>query len=347
MKNNYFIYSILILFLLIISCSKNNNKVQITEKEKSKIMQIDSLTDIYKFKKKIKLKNVKKLYYFLKIKTNEEYFLATKLISGNIHLFLWDIKGNYIGQAGRPGKGPGEYVALGGLTFDDKNHNIFYIFDNLRNIIMEYQIKKNKIKFIKQKNLNNVLDTNVDQLFIYNGKFYMISSVGQKGAYKIIILNKKFEIIKKMFKRKHSGHLRNSCYAVSNDKLFLLGEFDKKHKMYENYIYAYNLKSNKLINKINIKEDTVFDINVDKSKKFLLISIWTNMLSNKKPIYHKIYDINGKYYKTIHQQGLHDYKKLLGINRTCKTYKNKIFIFKPDKNSESKVLIYDIDFGLK
>ena len=114
-------YSVFLAFTLIVACSQQENNNKITYEPDKKTLEIDiskSITSNETFLEKIKITKI------LFLNGEDENFVtsARKIIEKNSLLYILDYKskklsifnneGNYVGQIGSKGRGPGEYTSI-------------------------------------------------------------------------------------------------------------------------------------------------------------------------------------------------------------------------------------------
>lgn len=98
----------------------------------------------------LKLSDLASNVKYIKIETNDQCMLIHPYIEDvtekafyigdtHRHLYKFDRKGNYIGEIGKTGKGPGEYLHITDVIVKQGN-NIIYLLDNTQRKIIQYDL---------------------------------------------------------------------------------------------------------------------------------------------------------------------------------------------------------------
>ena len=336
---------IILPLMLFFSCGKNKvaERVKFSEREQEIINSISTLKDVYKEKKVIKLNDAPQNGFCNHMITNGKFILAIYMFNGQFTVHVWDESGGYYGTAGAPGKGPGEYLAPVGLGF--KNQDSFYIFDRAKMTMSFFQIENKSVKFVDQINLDALIDAYVDTMFVKNNLIYLISYSGPKGTFRVYVLDDKFNLEKKFLKRRFIPGMANPVYSVSDTLLYILEDYNGDWEMYEAIIYVCDLDG-KYIREIDIGYKKVFDLNLDKSGKLLLVTSMENIYDHNKPKKYMIYDIYGNFLKEFKSFYPNENCTTIGGNRTSDNYE-MLLLQRCQKTNESILHIYDIDLGLE
>ena len=331
------------MFCLLISCRGTVPTELLTPKEITLIRRAGSLEDIYVQKEVILLQKVRDQGYFSDFKINDNLILGLRYYRGEHQVIVWDREGSYLGQAGRTGKAPGEYISVGG--FDFTGDHSFLIFDRVRGLINFYETGDGEVYFKEQQDADLTEQTYMDTLFLAGGSFYLLSCSGPAGVSTLFKLDDDFKITQSFHKRKENSPIANPTYAVSEETIYVLGAFDNNFKMLEPFIYVYSLQG-KLLRKIKTKYRDIFDINFDRSGKLLLLTSMKNIFDLSKPDEYRIMDLQGNVIHTFTSLPPVAPDKILGISRTCRSYENVAYLTRPDKNGIAQLYLFDIDLGL-
>ncbi|MBN2725816.1 hypothetical protein JXR74_00450 [Candidatus Mcinerneyibacteriota bacterium] len=308
------------------------------------IRRVGSLEDIYVQKEIILLQKVPDKGYFSDFKINENLILGLRYYRGEHQVIAWDREGSYLGQAGQAGKAPGEYISVGG--FDFTGPDSFIIYDRVRDFINSYRVEKGGVVFVDQAAPGLAEQTYMDTLFRVDSALYLLSCSGPEGMHTLFRLDEKMQIAYRFHKRRHSSLIANPTYAVSKNEIYVLGAFDDRLKMLEPFIYVYSLQG-KLLRKIRTKYRDIFDVNFDRSGKFMLLTSMKNIFDLSKSDEYRILDRDGHEIHTFTSLPPLDPVTILGISRTCLDYENVMYLTRPDEAGRAKLYIYDIDAGLE
>jgi len=156
MKGSFkILFSVLISFLLFTNCSKVNKKA---EQGNIQIIQIHPQNQI------IKYSDIFKNYRVIPLKSNGKNFVGSlagikiynnliivKASSENSNIHVFDIKGNYITNIGKKGKGPGEYLHIRSMKVN-KEENLIEVLAYSRKCIIRYSLKGDLIDELPIKN---------------------------------------------------------------------------------------------------------------------------------------------------------------------------------------------------
>ena len=337
------IIPVIILFILM-SCSRSSEISRLSREEEGRIRKITSLSSLYRLKEVITLRDVNEKGYFADFKMNERLILGLRHYRGEDLLLVWDKDGTFLGQAGQAGKAPGEYISVGGFEFTGPES--FIIYDRARDFINSYRVEKGAVVFVDQAAPGLAEQTYMDTLFRVGDAFYLLSCSGPEGMHTLFRLDEKMQIASRFHKRRHSSLIANPTYAVSKNEIYVLGAFDDRLKMLEPFIYVYSLQG-KLLRKIRTKYRDIFDINFDRSGKFMLLTSMKNIFDLSKSDEYRILDREGHEIHTFTSLPPLDPDTILGISRTSLDYENVMYLTQPDEAGRAKLYIYDIDAGLE
>src|SRR6056297_1032636 len=153
------IIMIITLIIVLFNCSKQdkNKEIEISDKIMNKLKSIESYKELFTKISSKKLENPNNRFlYFNDIQENEHYIVAKSSSPNGI--YYWNKKGEYIGQIGEKGKGPGEYYGTYTiLLIGDK----FLIVNSYLGRITEFKLTLKKPIFIETYNLEKLgLKTN-------------------------------------------------------------------------------------------------------------------------------------------------------------------------------------------
>ncbi len=172
MKNSKNI--ILLIFVLYISACSNEYKNEATQdtkifKKSGLIEKLDTLNDFRS------LFDEKKITLLLPstITIGKIGFIYDTDLLGNIYLcsrtevYKFSSEGKYLNTLATVGKGPGEYISIDAISFDNKNN--IYVFDGTEQIINIYDKDFTFVDKIAQKSHTPLSDVKIDNenLYVY------------------------------------------------------------------------------------------------------------------------------------------------------------------------------------
>jgi len=285
-----------IVTILSISCSGNASKQKVKESKKIEktykyasikdgILHLD-LNKARKHPKELKLSEICDSVIYIPLETKKECLLSeciNRIVIDGEDVFIQDgwklfhFNGNFLGQLGKTGRGPGEYICAD--VFVDKKSKHVFAKANYRNCLF---------------------------CFNYAGEF-MNNNITVKGNHQML-----FNSVKKDIYMVHSYDLLTSS-PVNKDYAFLSVlnlEKNKIHRINSNYYpmkygnkksdYNVNYVANKCYlfnNELRIQEvsnDTIFSY---KDKNLLPYIILNNGEYKPKLTYDLFYDLNKKFIK--------------------------------------------------
>ncbi len=327
----------LLLLFLSLSCRKGLNTDIITESDRTKITQISSPNDFLKEKNSIIIKDTHKIKFFVDLKIHGNYLIGNCYRTGRNVGLIWNINGEFIGQIGRIGKGPGEYTSLSDIVFISEN--TFYGIDRARKIVNKYKIDGKNIIFIDDIDISKHFEYEeyIDNAFFTDGKFILFIFSGNKDRDQIVILDSEWKLLRKFHKRKHSADAIVPSFALSDNRIYIRSEFNyTKNEFYDSNIYIYDFYG-KLLKTLDIKDTKSTGLDIDKSNKILYLTYY-----NDKNMIISIYDSNGNFYKKIERENT---KNLIGISYTS-FYDNYIVASRIDSKF-IKIALYDYNLNLE
>ena len=332
---------VLLVILLAISCSKKSDDTHIkfTKEELSKIESVDSLEDILQLKETITLKHVAEGARFSLVPYGD-YIAATRLKNGDFTVHLWNRKGDYLGQVGEVGKGPGEYMAPLEPAFIGKDS--FVVFDRALATMSLYKVENGKIVFIDQENRNELFDAYVDAMFARNGKLYMISYSGPEGSYRVYTLNNELKLIKKSLRREFVPKIAFLITTLGKKSFFICEDYAENWEMYRPVVYEIGF-SGKVLRTITIPHKDLSNIHLDKSQKVFLSMSMKNSFEQKSPKTYYLYDVNGK---PLHE--FTGFEPVESVGGSLQSHDSTLlFMEKPNRAGEAKLYIYELNIGLE
>ena len=332
---------VFLVILLATSCSKKSDDAHIkfTKEELSKIESVDSLEDILQLKEIITLKHVAEGARFSLV-PYDDYIVATQMKGGDFTVHLWNRKGDYLGQVGEVGKGPGEYQAPLEPAFIDKDS--FVVFDRGQATMCLYKVEKGKIIFIDQENRDDLFDAYVDMMFTRNGKLYMISYSGPEGSYRVYTLDKELKLIKKSLRREFVPKIAFLITTLGKKSFYICEDYAQNWEMYRPVVYEIGFNG-KVLRKITIPRKDLYDIHLDKSQKVFLSMSMKKSFEPKSPKTYYLYDVNGNM--------LHDFTSFEPVESVGGSLQSHdstlLFMEKPNRAGEAKLYIYELNIGLE
>jgi len=329
-------FTILILFFLISSCSKNKSKKLFEYKQRNldKIKSFESESQILSLSKEIIIdEKIDPEKRFWGLKYDQKHIIILKYYNGAVHGELYDNNGNYLDNIGRIGKGPGEYISISSAGFLPEKK--IFVYDTARNIIFFYKIKNKQVEFLYQNNLGKFYQGAIDEVFFKNEKYYFMAFYGPKNTYKCYILEEDFNnlnILNKFHKRKNISSASKVIYTVNDRKMFFMGASKVNNQKtdieyYDSYLYIYNLKGD-FLNKIDIGWKNINCINVIKN--FILVT---------EDGLIKIFDLNGNLVHKIKSIDKKNYYTVPNRDGNTKIYVNKI------DRGQYKIFFYNYKLG--
>jgi WD40 repeat protein len=272
-----------------------------------------------------------------------DYIVATRLKDGDFTVHLWNTKGEYLGQVGRVGKGPGEYQAPLEPAFI--NEDSFVVFDRALATMSRYKIEKGEIAFVDQENRDELFDAYIDTMFARGGKLYMISYSGPKRSYRVYTLDKELKLIKKSLRRTFIPKVAFLTATLGNNRFYICEDYAEIGKMYRPVIYEIGF-SGEVLRTITIPHKDIYDIHLDKSQKVFLSGSIKNALDPEVPKTYYLYDVNGN--------ALHEFSSFELVKRvercgsSTQSHDSKLLIMeKPNLSGEAKLHIYELNIGLE
>lgn len=319
--------------------------------QNKKIKDIDSLYDILHYKKSIQLEITdqrQSVFKFFSIYFNDEFIIGVTRGSGKSIARIWDMKGQFIGQVGNNGKGPGEYVDIAGVIF---NNNEIYLFDNTQKIVNKYTLKNRKIQFVDRYDLSKISLYPSFNAHMIEDSIYLFYYITQKGEYKIVQVDKNFTI-KDRYLQNQKGLISTVGIDTVYRNHYIYRDQPEKTSKGERfvtpYIHFFNFKTKKNDKKLKIGNDFA-QFRLDTTGKYLINSIY----KGEGKWLRQIFDIsNGK---RVHQfysypeknEGKWAFlKNVTGVIEAGEGGVYQIFVELPDiDNKSAKLHFYEINFG--
>jgi len=332
---------VLLVVILFTACFQKSEEVDITltKEERAKIESVDSLEDILQLQETITLKHVAEGARFSLVPYGD-YIAATRLKNGDFTVHLWNRKGDYLGQVGEVGKGPGEYMAPLEPAFIGKDS--FVVFDRALATMSLYKVENGKIVFIDQENRNELFDAYVDTMFARNGKLYMISYSGPEGSYRVYTLNNELKLIKKSLRRKYVPQIAFLTTTLGNKSFYICEDYAENWEMYRPVVYEIGF-SGKVLRTITIPHKDLSNIHLDKSQKVFLSMSTKNSFEQKSPKTYYLYDVNGK---PLHE--FTGFEPVESVGGSLQSHDSTLlFMEKPNRAGEAKLYIYELNIGLE
>lgn len=156
---------IIIIIFIFLGCSINEDKLSLISPEiiTKNQNQLKNITESIDY---ISLENKMPINKIISINSDDNLFILN-CING---VFLYDINGKYIGEIGKQGKGPGEYLRHTDIAIDKEEKNI-YILDSKKTHIYSYHGE-----FIRS--IHNPETLRFDKLIVKNSKLYFFNGFG-------------------------------------------------------------------------------------------------------------------------------------------------------------------------
>jgi len=279
------IIMIITLIIVLFNCSKQdkNKEIEISDEIMNKLKSIESYKELFTKISSKKLENPNNRFlYFNDIQENEHYIVAKSSSPNGI--YYWNKKGEYIGQIGEKGKGPGEYLYANIILIND--NKLLLIDSSLRRISF-FNLQKNESQFDDMYKFENISSERMpffNFAFYKENKIYLCNLFSRPDTYRIYILDENLKFIKKIFESRKRAWMGNTgmCY-VSNCRIFILDDIwhdNHKNALKGDFncsgdLFIYDLNG-KFIKKINLDPKKILEemnaMIVDKSGKLLLIN---------------------------------------------------------------------------
>ncbi len=332
------------MILLLMSCNQVNRVDKVTlDSENMKIIQgLKSNEDIMKLQKTLIIDIPPGNQRLYKLKMMNRYLFGTKFQSGSFLGMIWDNSGRFIGNIGNIGKGPGEYISLADIVVISDNK--FYLFDNSRHIALLFQIDEGIIRYIDEILLDELSSIMISRVYYLNGNIYIFSFYGIKDGYQVFVFDENFKFKNKFHKRHNEARAETYCgVTLSKDRIFMLDSFNfDKNEFYESFVYVYDLNG-KYLRKFDVGNKKIADIDIDKSGNILIVTYMDEFKVDTKLSF-KLFDINGKFLKSLNEAEHFQIKNFIGINYTM-DFRNKIYV--KIKENKLECNVYNFDLGLK
>ena len=302
-----------------------------TKEEIKKVKSLENDHELLKVYKTIKIHYEPHKYaYPFSVKLKGNYLYLRENINGSVAGYLWTLEGKPLGQIGSIGKGPGEYDSLWDIVFI--NEKQFYGVDRGRKIFILYKIKDGHIEFVDQYNVDSLFDCWFDEIFFDNGLIYCMSYSGPEGSHQIYVLNNKFELVNKIFKRNYESDAIVPTGLFHNKKIVFSGEYSlSKGKHVDSRIYIYSISGTK-VNIFDTKEHNIKRLWIDKNSKYIFVLLKNNI---------KIFDLRGKLLNTVKRNV--EFKREKGgyiISGKPTKYDDIVFAYTGQKPGELVVKLY-------
>lgn len=166
MKSGLLIIFQLLFILLCCSCGDAEDKTAVIEVDKAPTTL--SISDISSEIKEIPLafSDSTQIGVITKVRFSDNYVFVQD--QNNSRILKFDYNGNFKGQVGKKGEGPGEYKYLSSFTIDNTNKKVFI---SASGKILAYDFEGNFIKEKKGFNYVNAIEFVESELKVFNSKF--------------------------------------------------------------------------------------------------------------------------------------------------------------------------------
>ncbi len=294
------IRSILAVFLLIcalvpFSCVK----VRIIDIPKERIARIKSSENYLDLLTKVETIEVDldySLWPFYDVIIGSKYIVGI-IATSEFRPYVWKRDGTFLGEIAEYGKGPGEYISgETGVFIED---DTFVLFDSylLRASIFRFSDKGTD--FIDLVDTTQWIHAGIDKAYFLNGRIYCFNSSGVKGAHRMLVFDKDFNLLIKKYPRKHISYAMFEQFDIIGDKIYMSDEIwhksvnavskDPRHPENMGNILICDLEGN-LIRRLRFDpSELIFHIIPDKDA--------TTFYTGRKVI-----DANGKTIKEINRR---------------------------------------------
>lgn len=299
--------------------------------------ELFSHTHTLKLQSPYKEKSAKK-FNVSRIIKNDSYII---IISSDDKVYLWDIKGTYIGLIGSIGKGPGEYVYPSVVFFHGFN---VVIVDGARNLLNVYSLDNKKIRFLDSLDISGIAPaapSNV--LHSKKGYYYFVYQGLPKDFYRVIAVNKKFQVIAKLSKNRENERFAcTTSTLVTKNGLVLtdLHKKDKKKSLNVSKRLICISDDNFQITHKNMSHDDIGTLLQDQEEKYLLYDTF-----NEPSTWH-IQAVDGTFYKKVRYRNissvyeyLRDYELISG-HYVGDEGKEKIWIARKKDDNDLYLFFY-------
>jgi hypothetical protein len=161
-------------------------------------------------KKEMKLSEITSEVTYISLETKEEslleqgkvilsddYIVGFRMLNNESKILLFDKNGTYIRQIGHNGRGPGEYIQLSDITYNQKHH-VFYALTNNKSVLLDFDlegnIKRNAIELNGEE--SNLMAFN-DNIITHTPSNFAFFKPNSTITHQLTIRNLKGEIIRK------------------------------------------------------------------------------------------------------------------------------------------------------
>lgn len=346
-------YFFLIVFIIIsLSCSSKKQNEELTTKDLAperikNDMFIDSLNsfdELFYLKKKISLETVSQALLgkpWDMIVSNDKIIINDLMSTGTIHIF--SIEGNYIGQLGNKGEGPGEYKSPEKMVII--NDEIF-VYDPILLKINVYNL--NKLNYLRSWKVKNFFESMIS----INNNIVVLNKIGMGYESDFEIFDTNGNKIKSgNFAKSNSEKKRRYMFGGSfrlssiDDKLLYIGADEYKIICYDIKLNKHLWISQEIPTELKVPNDlpvNVRELGIKWMKEnysslinfFVLNNSMINILADDFFI---IYDKYGKFRKTFKNPNPNNYfttdNKYLysvsieNINKTNELLNPEIFVY--------------------
>lgn len=204
------------------------NATQVPQDKREKIESAEFSSDLFVLSEYIELDLDYKLWPFYDIIVGDKYIIGI-IRAGNMRAYAWHrSSGRFLGEMTPYGKGPGEAINTSSAVFIDDSTALLFDMGLSRATI--FRLSPDGFFF------DDVIDTaiwssgTIHYAWKNEGRIYLFNqSGGTIDTYRIIILDKALDPIKKCLPRKHNSFAMFESYVISGDRIFMTDELYHKN----------------------------------------------------------------------------------------------------------------------